>query len=94
MLNLLNPEMLATLTLDQCWFYPDRVSDRLKIAGLIRLFCEDIITGMPVGERCVFFIKNKDFVKLLKSGSGGWELEVLTITASEPFLALEWVTQL
>lgn len=94
MLNLLNPEMLATLNVGQCWFYPDRVSDRLQIAGLVKLFCEDIITGMPIGERCVFFIKNAAYVKLLKSGSGGWELEVLTLTASKPFLALEWVTRL
>lgn len=86
--------MLATLNLDQCWFYPDRVGDRLQIKGLIRLFCEDMITGMPIGERCVFFIKNKDFVKLLKSEPHGWELEVLTAEASQPFLALEWVTRL
>jgi len=94
MFSLMDAEMLATLGLDQCWFYPERISDRLQIKTLIRLFCQEIFTGMPIGERCAYFVKNRNYIKLLKSTAEGWELETLSAEASKPFLALEWLATL
>jgi len=48
---------------------------------------------MPIGEICVFFIKARDYVKILKSEPSGWELEILTPEASKPYLELEEVTR-
>ncbi|RZK35384.1 MAG: hypothetical protein EOO61_11995 [Hymenobacter sp.] len=94
MLKVTNKEILTPTGLTECWFFYERVDSRRKIESLIRLFCEDIITGMEVGEKCVYFIKGKNFVKLLKSESSGWELETLSPEDSKAFLDLEWVINL
>lgn len=64
-----------------------------QMEGLIDISCGDIIAGMPTGKVCVFFIKARDYVKISKSEPWGWELEVLTPEASQPYLELEEVTR-
>jgi len=90
MFRLTNKELLGTLGRDECWFYAHRVDNRKNAAGLGRLFLNDVFTGMGPEEVCCFFIRGRDYVKLLKFGVSGWEVDVLSPAASAPYLALEW----
>lgn len=95
MFILQNKEMLATIGgLPQCYFYPERVDSRRELPSLVRLFCGEMFTGLPVGDVCVFFLKGKDFVRILKSEPWGWELEHLSVAESKAFLELEWLTNI
>jgi hypothetical protein len=91
MMIVTNKEMLEPTGLEQCYFFPERVDNRRKPEGLIRLFYIELLSGLPVGEVCVFFVKGRDFVKLLKRESWGWDVELLSLERSKAFLDLEWL---